>query len=139
MIGIAYVIGRRLLFGLVIALVLQAPSCGGTQVRNGTARDTLWGVEPVVNGNVRIFLTHDDVAGYCTSDPALAEEVQDILENHLGEVIITYSDITKEDKEAAWYANSACGSIVTGSDGGSMKMFRLTAIRRVQARWDPGR
>lgn len=115
-----------LLLGLLLA------SCSSYNVKEGMLRDTIFSVEETNNGNYRVFFTHDDVAGYCTTSRELGQEARSLLQEHDGEVIAIFTDVRGTEEQDAW-TKSECGTIPTGADS-SMAMFRLDDLWAVPAR-----
>lgn len=81
--------------------MFMASACGSgnviTKSKQGTARDTIFSVEPRANGATVMWLTHDDIATYCTIDPAIAKQMDNLLLEHNGDVIVRYSTINFSD------------------------------------------
>lgn len=117
----------------VSLLVLFLVGCGQTKVESGFLRDTLFSVEQTRNGNYRAWVTHDDVAGYCTMDRTIGEELMTILQEWNGEVIIEFRSINASDPEYSFWHNSDCGEIRTGADS-STAMFMLLSVERAPKR-----
>lgn len=118
---------------LLILSLLLLTACAGHRVTDGVIRDTLFSVEETKNGFIRIWMTHDDIAGYCTNDLELGKKAMDILKEHDGEVLVYFRDIQAGDPELSWWDKSDCGTIVTGSDS-STHMFMFYDISRVPGR-----
>lgn len=117
---------------LVAAMLLLCTGCYAHYVTNGVLRDTLFSVEVTQNGNWRIWLTHDDVAGYCTNDAGLGRNALSLLEEHDGEVIVEFKDIKLGDEAYSWWDSSDCGTVYSG--GGTAHMFMLLSITPVPSR-----
>lgn len=116
----------------LIALVVLL-GCIAHRVKNAYLRDTLFSVEETENGYWRIWLTHDDIAGYCTGDADLGKKALLLLREHSGEVIVEFRDIKVEsDPEYSWWDRSDCGTVYSG--GNSTQMFLFTAIYPVESR-----
>ena len=120
---------KNLLFALLVSLFLV--SCTKYWVDNGKLRDTIFSVEKTRNGNVRVFFTHDDVAGYCTSDQELGDKAESLMLEHSGEVIAEFTDMRGTEEWNFW-SSSDCGSVSSGES--SMVMFRLDDIYAVPSR-----
>ena len=116
---------------LLVALVLVC-ACVGTLVKSGEIRDTIGNVEQTVNGNWRVWFTHDTAAGYCTCDNKIGEYAKYLLENHDGEVILKYKSIREGDPEYDAWQKSGCGSITKGES--YMEMFAIVEIIPVRSR-----
>lgn len=122
---------------IFIATLSLLSSCYGgydTDVIDATARDTIWGVEQTRGGAANVWLMHDDVASYCTNDEEVAEEALNILENHGGEVLITYRTIKVGMDTYDWWHSSDCGSLGGTAEGGGTVTFQLVSIKAVPAR-----
>ena len=119
-----------------IALILVASvllGCTAHRVKTAYLRDTLFSVEETENGYWRIWMTHDDIAGYCTQDVELGQSALTLLQEHSGEVVVEFRDIKGlSDAEFSWWDNSDCGSIYTGDS--STKMFLFTDVYAVGSR-----
>lgn len=121
----------RWLFILVVAGAFLV-ACNPHRVTNATLRDTIFSVEETANGYYRVWFTHDDIAGYCAQTPELGLEALSLLQEHDGEVVATFRDITVADEEASWWDRSDCGSISSGEE--STHMFILTGIVAANSR-----
>lgn len=119
---------------ILLALALTLTSCLGYRVKEGTLRDTLFSVEQTRAGAYRIFVTHDDVAGYCTYDKETGEKAMDLLHNHNGEVLITFRFINEGDSEWDLWNGSDCKT--TSSE--DIYMFLMQDIEAVPARGNSG-
>ena len=90
----------------VIVLVLVASvllGCTTHRVKTAYLRDTLFSVEETENHYWRIWMTHDDIAGYCTRDIELGERALALLQEHPGEVMVEFRDIKGlSDAEFSW-------------------------------------
>ncbi len=94
-----FLIGLVIVF--VIAFVFVASACTTKyNTRDAWLRDTLFSVEPTRGGNCRIWMTHDDVSTYCTTDKNLCIEAKNLLLEHNGEVAVHYFDIEVDDEES---------------------------------------
>lgn len=102
--------------------------CTAHNVTKATLRDTIFSVEETQNGNVRVWFTHDDIAGYCTSSPELGQTAMSLMKEYGGEVLAEFRTITTADKESSWWSTSACGGIIQGDT--TTPMFLLTDIRK---------
>lgn len=118
-------------YGLILIILLSLftlVACdtwfASTHVIDAVAVDGLWGYEKLRSGAIRIWLEDDQIAGYCTSDPELAEKVMG-LEGYT--VKIHYETVGALDKEA-WNA-SGCSRLSLGTES-STPIFRLTSIER---------
>lgn len=115
---------------LVLGMALAA--CNPHRVTDGVLRDTIFSVEEIANGYYRIWMTHDDIAGYCAQTPELGQEAMTLLQEHGGEVVVTFRDITVADKEASWWDSSECGTVAGGDS--TTHMFVFTDIEAVPSR-----
>jgi len=123
-----------LIFLICMIFLVAITSCDpqAHRVEEGVIRDTLFSVEETKNGSWRIWMTHDDICGYCTNDIELGKRALDILKEHDGEVLVYFRDIRADDPEFSWWSSSDCGAIY--ADGGSTHMFMLYDISRVPSR-----
>lgn len=115
---------------ILVILAVLLTGCMGYRIQDATARDTLFSVEQSGNGAYRIWLTHDDVSGYCTYDKDMGERALDILENHNGEVVITFRSINETDPEWSLWNSSDCKT----TEATDAKMWLLKSIESVQSR-----
>jgi len=53
----------RLILCFAILVLLAACGAGAKAITEGTLQDSIFSVEPRVNGTVSIWMTHDDVGG----------------------------------------------------------------------------
>lgn len=113
---------------LILVLVILC-ACTPYRVKQATLRDTLFSVEQTNNGAWRVYVTHDDVAGYCTTDDELGERAYDLLFEHDGEVLIEFRAINESDTEYSFWGSSECGSVESGGS-----MFLIENIAPVVAR-----
>jgi len=123
---------RKKLLVCFLLLALTVSACLGYRVAEGTLRDTIFSVEQTRNGNWRVFMTHDDVAGYCTNNQELGEKAYDLLMEHDGEVILKFRSIKADDEAYSWWSASDCGTVTTGDS--SMAMFLMEDIYSVRSR-----
>lgn len=123
----------NLLVLVIILIVLAACSGRAGVVRNGVLRDTIFSVEEIENGTWRIWVTHDDVAGYCTADEELGKEAMDLILEHDGEVLIFFETPLPGEAEYSFWHDSKCGDISTGYEE-STAMFMVTGIQAVKSR-----
>lgn len=85
-------------FNVVIVSVILGvgllSACGGVtapyHVRKGTMRDTIYAIERRGNGTVVIWPTNSETEGYCFPRPGIIDNVDNLLMNHNGEVVIEY-------------------------------------------------
>lgn len=109
---------------VVLAGCVPADQTGSFVVR-AEAVDWVWGVEELGSGAARIWLRHDDIAGYCTADPTLAAIAKDTA----GEMVkITFEQIRWRDDESGY--TSGCSRLSSGES--STPIFKLTAIERLE-------
>lgn len=106
-------------------------SCKGVQVEKGVLRDTIFSVEDMYNGSTRVWMTHDDIAGYCTLDPQIGQMAHELLAEHDGEVILEFQWVISGEERSFWH-RSDCGEVSSG--GGSTEMFRIIDIYPVRSR-----
>jgi len=118
---------------LAAVLLLSLIGCSPHRVEDAVLRDTLFSVEETENGYWRIWMTHDDICGYCTNDVELGREALNMLREHHGEVLVYFRDITPDDPEFSWWSKSDCGTIVTGADS-STHMFLFYKLSPVLGR-----
>jgi hypothetical protein len=117
---------------LFVAMSIILCGCEYYYVEDGVLRDTLFSVEETNNGYWRIWLTHDDIAGYCTDDVALGKRALSLLKEHDGEVLVEFKDIPPGDDMYDWWNRSDCGTIYSG--GGSSHIFMLIDVTPVPSR-----
>ena len=113
---------------LVAVLLAGCDKDKPRRVKGGQLRDTIFSVEVTYNGCTRVWMTHDDIAGYCTCDAELGARARDLMLEHSGEVLMTFKAIEKNDPEYTGWDKSDCGSIKTGEDSYT-PMFLMQDIR----------
>ncbi len=64
---------KRFLIVPVLLMLLSACGAGPKAIVEGTLRDTVFAVEPRANNTISVWMTHDDVGVYCTTDTELGE------------------------------------------------------------------
>lgn len=121
------IISKAIVTILMVTFAFISTGCDAYKVRGATAWDWVWGVEPLESGAYRVWLRHDNIAGYCTADPELIEEVKELGGQP---VVITYDHVDWDDEEAnnGLLGNSGCGKLSTGTES-STPIFQLTSIK----------
>jgi len=117
---------------ILLVLTLFTAACNAHRVRSGTLRDTIFSVEETNNGYYRVWMTHDDIAGYCTQNRETGQYALHLLRNHNGEVLLDFRSINEGDPEHSWWNSSDCGSISSGDS--TTAMFYLVSVVPVPAR-----
>lgn len=101
---------RKGLFVVVLVFLVSLMllgSCKAYRTKQGVLRDTIYSVEHTGNGSWKVYMTHDDLAAFCTYDNTVGYRALDLINTHNGEVIIKFRAIDETDPE--W-------SILNGSD-----------------------
>ena len=104
------------LFLLLLLTLIVACSGSTSFVEDATAADWIWGIEELSSGSVRVWLRHDNLAGYCSADPELAKEIKD----YIGEFVLIHYESTR-------WTNEGCARLPTGVDT-STPIFKITDI-----------
>lgn len=118
---------------LVLTLLFILSACGRARVEEAQARDTLFSVERSVSGTYGVFLTHDDSVVYCTANEKLGKKAISLLQEHSGEVVITFS--SKElfkDTEGKTLGSDQCQKYCNGD-------FCFTTVILTDVRMAPSR
>lgn len=102
--------------------LLSSCTSPGSDVVDAAAVDWLWGVENLRSGATRAWLRYDDIAGYCTSDPEIARELND----YIGEKVLLRFETKKWTDDESGY-NSGCNNLPTGAES-STPIFRITSV-----------
>lgn len=125
----------RLFIVLVAMFALSACGAGAKAITEGTLQDTIFSVEPRVNGSYSVWMTHDDVGVYCTVDKALGDKALTIVKSDNPKAIITYRSVNNSDPEYAWLGDTTGGGCAT-ERGGSAKptVYKLLSITQVGAK-----
>jgi len=115
--------------GFVVMLMLLAlalVSCNPSgRVERAVAWDWVWGLEYLESGSVRVWFRHDNIAGYCTGDPALVEQ---IVELGGQPVEFEFERVDWASEENPGFSGvSGCSSLSTGTDS-STPIFKITSI-----------
>lgn len=122
--------GKLILILVLVSLLMSG--CYANAVRTGTLRDTLFSVEETNDGAWRVFMTHDDVAGYCTLDSELGQEAHNLLLEHDGEVMVEFTSIKLTDESYDLWSGNDCNSLTGNSE--YMAMYELINIQSVSGR-----
>lgn len=113
---------------LLLSIALVNTSCfAGSDVVHAEAVDWVWGFEELRSGATRVWLRHDNIAGYCTSDPALASIAK---EANGDKVLIAFKSMKYADDEN--WNSSGCNRLSTGTES-STPIFKITDIRVLEA------
>ena len=124
---VAYAIGLAVVLALFWMLVIALINPSG-RVKTATSWDYIHTVEHMETGAARVWLRHDDIGAYCTTDPELIR-----LANLYGgkQVVINFSRVN-------WGSDEYSG--VIGADGCSstdvtgVTVFKLTSIELDEGR-----
>lgn len=89
------------LWGVLALMIVLISACGPGPyaIQQGTLRDTIFSVEPRLNGTTTVWFTHDDVGAYCTKDAEIITLVNEIIRSNNPEVIATYRSLNRGDAE----------------------------------------
>ena len=122
---------------LVLGILLTVAACspaGNISKRNpGMLRDTIFSVEPRNNGSYIIWMTHDDVAAYCTTDKALGDTAIQAINSRTGLVVMEYRNRETGDKES-WAVNQGgCAVESSGDATSTTPIFKILSIRILSA------
>lgn len=119
---------KKILVLLAVAvLALAACGPGPYAIREGTLRDTIFSVEPRLNGTTTVWFTHDDVGAYCTKDEAITTLVAEIIRSDNPEVIATYRSLNRGDAEYG----SLFGTDGCAKEDDSNTIYLLLSVERV--------
>ncbi len=136
---------RLTLFVLLLAgLVLAGCGSNGIQglgaITDAYLRDTIFSVEPRVNGSTTMWMTHDDVGYYCTTDRALGQKILAMIKDTSQpvEVLVEYRSVNIGDPEYNGATLGGCarestgaGSSDKGSNNANQQMYKIISITRV--------
>ncbi len=126
------------------AFVLAACGSSGIQgpgaITDAYLRDTIFSVEPRVNGSTTMWMTHDDVGYYCTTDKTLGQQILAMIKDpgQPVEVIVEYRSVNIGDAEYNGAVLGGCarestgsGSSDKGSNNPNQQMYKILSITRV--------
>ncbi len=113
---------------LLILTVLSACGAGPKAIVEGTLRDTIFAVEPRANNTISVWMTHDDVGVYCTTDAELGEKALSYLRTN-PDVIITYRSVNNDDPEWAWFGDLTGGGCAS-ERGQDVEVYKLLTIEQ---------
>ncbi len=111
---------------LVIGCISLVSCIPSARVKKATAWDWVWGLEEMESGAVRVWFRHDNIAGYCTGDPELVKQLQE-----LGGMPVEFNFETKDwaDEESPnFFGTAGCSNLSTGSES-STPIFKITAVK----------
>ena len=119
-----------LMVAVVVLLLAACSPAGNISKRNpGMLRDTIFSVEPRNNGSYIIWMTHDDVAAYCTTDKALGDTAIQAINSRTGLVVMEYRNRETGDKES-WAVNQGgCAVESSGDATSTTPIFKILSIR----------
>lgn len=120
---------RRFVMVGILLLILSACGAGPKAIVEGTLRDTLFAVEPRANNTISVWMTHDDVGVYCTTDTELGEKALLFLRSTNPDVIITYRSVNNDDPEWAWLGDLTGGGCAT-ERGQDVEVYKLLTIEQ---------
>lgn len=120
------------LFLLIAVVVLLLTACTSYRTAKGNVRDTIYSVEVTHNGSYKVYMTHDDVAVFCTYDKVVGERAWDILNNWKGEALLTFRSVSERDAEWSLWNGSDCKT--TTADEGGIVMFLLLDVQPIEGR-----
>lgn len=125
-----------LLFVALCALLMSACGAGQQAIvtsNPGEAHDTIFSVEPRLNGTLTIWLTHDDVGAYCTLDTNLKLKIQQLWDTEQYEVILSYVSINAGDAELGGALSLNPTTMCARERGGEGTIvYRIVDIRPAQ-------
>lgn len=131
----AWVIIARNLIALcivvVVTLILQ--SCGvftGQRTEQGWLRDRIYSYEPLLNGMHKVWMTHDDLAAFCTDDDSLGAQLKEIVTDTTQSpyVLLEYRSVFEGDSEYSAWTGSG-GKCVPG-DAVDTRMYKILSVQR---------
>lgn len=99
---------KRLIVLFAILVLILAACTGPQAVVNATLRDTIFGIEQRASGTTMIWMTHDDVAIYCITDPVLANTANSIFRSSNPEVFLSYRSLNTSDPQWNILGISGC-------------------------------
>lgn len=124
---------KRLKIGLlVLVLLVITAACGAgpKAITQGTLRDTLFAVEPRANNTVSVWMTHDDVGVYCTTDKVLGDRALEFLRSSNPEVVITFRSVNNSDAEWAWLGDLTGGGCAVERGSEEVQVYKLLTIEQ---------
>ncbi len=110
---------------VLVSIVFSGCLPRSVVVEKSLAQDWIWGTEILGSGASRVWFRYDNIAGYCTSDPDLAQKVIDLM----GEEV-EFSFKTKRPQDDESWNRSGCARLSTGTDS-STPIFKLTCVEIV--------
>jgi len=118
---------------LVFLILLTTAACspaGNINKRNpGILRDTIFSVEPRNNGSYIIWMQHDDVAAYCTTDKALGDQAIEAINSRTGLIIMEYRNREVGDKENGAVNQGGCAVESSGDATSTTPIFKILSIK----------
>lgn len=128
---------KRLVLLVTVLFVLLLTACGPgakaiTSGNPGVLRDTIFSVEPRLNGTTTVWMTHDDLGSYCTKDASLSKLAQDIINDKTkpAEVILQYASINAGDSEGGGVLGdiTSSGCAADRSTGNGNVVYKIVSI-----------
>ena len=116
---------NKVKYFVLIVILLAACSSPSTRVVRATATDWVWGVEELASGAARVWLRHDNLAGYCTTDIQLVAQVKE-MEGKL----VRIEFVSRKYADGESWGATGCSRLATGAES-STPIFKLTGISRV--------
>jgi hypothetical protein len=117
---------------IVFGLLLSSCGAGAKAITEGTLRDTIFSVEPRVNGTVSVWFTHDDVGVYCTYDKTLGDKALELLKSPSAEVIATYRSVNNTDPEYGAFLDVSKGCGDNSGKNNSTVVYKLLSITSIE-------
>jgi hypothetical protein len=122
---------KRFVIIAILLLLLSACGAGPKAIVEGTLRDTIFAVEPRANNTISVWMTHDDVGVYCTTDAELGEKALSFLRSTNPDVIITYRSVNNDDPEWAWLGDLTGGGCAT-ERGEEVQVYKILTIEQAE-------
>jgi hypothetical protein len=122
---------KRMLIIVGLLSLLSACGAGPKAIVEGTLRDTLFAVEPRANNTISVWMTHDDVGVYCTTDTELGDKALSFLRSTNPTVIITYRSVNNDDPEWAWLGDLTGGGCAS-ERGDNVEVYKLLTIEQAE-------
>lgn len=105
---------------IALLLVVLLSACAGQHaITDAYMRDTIFSIEPRLNGTATIWMTHDDVGSYCSRDATIIAKAHAIFASTNPETVVEYRSVNTNDPEWTWFGGVGGGCAVeTGSSSG---------------------
>lgn len=106
---------------------------GPHSITQAYLRDTIFSVEPRLNGSVTVWMTHDDIGFYCTTDQSIKQQALAIIEDidQAPSVLITYRSVNINDPEVNGIGAGGCAVEKTSGESSTQQAYKLLSIIRV--------